>query len=140
MIKKFFGLFFLILINGTACYLIYRHIYAVCSIIPHNVCAIPYEASGMQMFFYVLSFPAFLLLAGISTLYAGYFELDSGLSLGWLVIWLCYFLLLIFVDQILHDPQKKFILYYGSLIISIVALIYLARISYVQYIQLKNQQ
>ena len=140
IMKKFFGLFFLLLINGTAYYLIYRHIYVACSLIPHNLCAIPYEASGMQMIFYVLSFPAFLLLAGISSLYSGYFDLDSGLSFGWLVIWLFYFLLLIFVNQVLHDPQKTLILYYGSLIISIAALIYLIRISYAQYVQLKNQQ
>lgn len=140
MIKKFFGLFFLLLINGAAYYLIYRLTRVACSITPDNVCAIPYEASGMQMFFYVLSFPAFLLLTGISSLYSGYFDLDSGLSFGWLVIWFFYFLLLIFVDQFLHAPQKSLILYYGSLIISIVALIYLTRISYAQYVQIKNEQ
>jgi len=136
--KKIFGLFSLTIINCSVLYLIYLYITIVCTIKIDNIFHLPYEPSGMQLFYYFISFPFFMILACLSQLHAAYFELRKSLSLGIFIIWLSYLILILCVDLILHFPTGNDLLYYGSLIISLAAISYVIHSTYSQFIQLLN--
>lgn len=135
--KKGLGLSFLTIINCSALYLIYWYMYIVCSTKVDNVFHVPYEPSGMQLYFYFLSFPLFLLLALLSALHSAYFNLKKSLSLGVIIIWFCYLALVLYVDLVVHySTAGNNLLYYGSLTISFGAICYVAYSTYYQIIQL----
>jgi len=138
--KKGLSLCFLAVINCSVLYLIYWYIYIVCSIKVDNILNIPYEPSGMQLFYYFLSFPLFLLLALLSTLHSYYFNLKKSLSIGIIIIWLCYFALVLYIDLVVHFSTGNTLLYYGSLFISFVAVCYVIYSTYCQIVQLTNSQ
>lgn len=138
--KKAFGLCSLMVINGFVLYLIYWYIYVVCSTKVDNILNIPYEPSGMQLFYYFLSFPFFLLSALLSTLHSYYFNLKKSLSIGIVVIWFCYLALVLYIDLVVHFSTGGTLLYYGSLCISFVAICYVIYATYCQIIQLTNSQ
>lgn len=131
------GLFFLTIINCSVLYLIYWYMYLACSTKVDNVLHVPYEPSGMQLYFYFLSFPLFLLLALLSALHSAYFNLKKSLSLGIIVIWFCYLVLVLYVDLVVHySTAGNNLLYYGSLTISFGAICYVFYSVYCQIIQL----
>lgn len=133
------GLGFLTIINCSVLYLIYWYIYIVCSTRANNVLHIPYEPSGMQLYYYFLSFPLFLFLALLSTLHSYYFNLKKSLSLGIIIIWFCYFVLILYVDFVVHySTAGNNILYYGSLSISFAAICYVVYLTYCQIRQFTN--
>lgn len=136
--KKGLGLGFLTIINGSILYLIYWYIYVVCSTKVDNMFHIPYESSGMQLYYYFLSFPLFLFLALLSALHSSYFNLKKSLFLGIIIIWFCYLLLILYVDLIVHySTVGSNLLYYVSLFISFIAVCYIIYSTYCQVIQLK---
>ena len=98
----------------------------------NNLFHIPYEPSGMQMLFYILSLPLFILLTLLSRIYCYYYDVNKLLSYGFIFVWLIYFLLLIFIDQMIHFPAGKELFYYGSLVISLGAVLYIICITYYQ--------
>ena len=103
----------------------------------YNVLHIPYEPSGMQLYFYFLSFPLFLFLALLSTLHSSYFNLKKSLSLGIIIIWSCYLALILYVDLVVHySTAGSNLLYYGSLAISFGAICYVVYSTYCQIMQL----
>ena len=134
--KKIFGLCSLAAINSSALFLIYLYISTVSSTKVGNVLHIPFEASGMQLSYYFISLPVFIVLALLSVLHSYYFELKKSLASGILLIWFSYVTLLLYVDQVIHYSKGNNLLYYGSLIISFVAVAYIIYSTYCQYIQL----
>lgn len=135
--KKGLGLGFLTLINGSLLYLIYWYMYVVCSTKVDNILHIPYEPSGMQLYYYFLSFPLFLFLALLSTVHSYYFNLQKSLSLGIIIIWFCYLILILYVDLIVHySTAGGNLLYYGSFSISFAAIYYIFYSTYCQLVQL----
>ncbi len=138
--KKKLGLLFLFLINGSALYLIYLYIAVACSTIQNNIFHIPYEASGMQMLYYFFSFPVFVLLAFLSRILSYYYNLKIYLSYGIFFIWLAYFLLISYVDQVIHFPDGKPLFYYGSLIISLGAISFILFSTYFQWKQITQTE
>lgn len=138
--KKGIGLILLTIINGSGLYLIYWYICIACSIKVVNILNISYEPSGMQLFFYILSFPFFLLLALLSTLHSYYFDLKKSLSISFIIIWFCYFALIFFIDLVVHFSTGNGLLYYGSLCISVVAICHVLYSTYSQIIQLTHPQ
>ncbi|CAM4411106.1 MAG: hypothetical protein LEGION0403_FIIPPAGN_02684 [Legionella sp.] len=136
--KKNLGLLFLLLINGSALYLIYLYIIVACSTMKNNIFHIPYEPSGMQIFYYFISLPLFLVLAFLSRIHSYYYDLKTCLAYGFFCIWLSYFLLILYVDQVIHFPSGKPPFYYGSLIISLGAISYILFSTYFQYKQLNQ--
>jgi hypothetical protein len=135
--KKGLGLSFLTIINGSLLYLIYWYMYIVCSTKIDNVFHIPYEPSGMQLYYYFLSFPLFVFLALLSTLHSSYFNLKKSLSLGIIIIWFCYLALILYVDLVVHySTAGSNLLYFGSLSISFGAISYIVYSTYYQAMQL----
>lgn len=129
--NKILGLGFLAIINGSVYYLIYWYIYVVCSTKLENILNISYEPSGMQLYFYFLSLPLFLLLAALSVLHRSYYNLKKSLSLGIFLIWFCYFILSLYVDLVVPFTKSN-LLYYGTLSISLVAIGYVSYITFCQ--------
>lgn len=125
IMKKIFGLCSLAAINCSVLYLICLYVSIVCSIKVDNILHIPYEPSGMQLFYYFISFPFFIILMFLSQLHSYYFNLRKSLSLGIIITWFSYFILIVYVDMVIHfSPQGNNLLYYGSLIISFVAIFF----------------
>ena len=133
--NKIFGLFSIAAINCSVLYLIYWYVYVVCSTKVNNL-HIAYEPSGMQLIYYFISLPLFMLLATLSLLHSYYFALRKSLASGIVIIWFSYFILIMYVDWIIHFSKGNDLLYYGSLIISVVGISYIIYISYYQFIQL----
>lgn len=123
--KKILGLFSLAIINCSALYLIYSYVTVVCSTKANNIFHIPYEPSGMQLSYYFISFPLFIIVAFLSQLHCSYLELKKSLSFGIIIIWISYLILILYVDLILHFPTGNDFLYHGSLIISLFATAYI---------------
>ena len=138
--KKVFGIFSLAVINSSVIYLIVWYIYIACSIKVDNVFHISYEPSGMQLFFYIISLPLFMILAVLSVLHSYYFDLRKSLCSGIFIIWFSYFILILYVDSVLHFSTGNDFLYYGSLFISFGAISYVIYSTYCQYIQLTKSQ
>lgn len=137
IMKKIFGLCSLAVINCSVLYLIYLYISIVCSIKVDNILHIPYEASGMQLFYYFISFPFFMVLAFFSQMHSYYFNLKKSLSYGIGIIWFSYFILILYVDFVIHfSTDGNNLLYYGSLIISLVAISFILYSTYYQFVQL----
>ncbi|HHW3766684.1 TPA: hypothetical protein ACT9CC_002065, partial [Legionella pneumophila] len=67
--KKMFGVISLLLINGSSVYLIYLYVSIACSTKVNNLLQVAYEPSGMQMIFYFISFPIFMVLAILSRIH-----------------------------------------------------------------------
>ncbi len=134
--NKIFGLFSIAAINCSVLYLIYWYVYVVCSTKVNNLLHISYEPSGMQLIYYFISLPLFMLLATLSLLHSYYFALRKSLASGIVIIWFSYFILIMYVDWIIHFSKGNDLLYYGSLIISVVGISYIIYISYYQFIQL----
>lgn len=135
-----FGLLFLFLINSSVLYLIYSYIVVACSTMENNIFHCSYEPSGMQMFYYFISLPFFLVLAYLSRIHSYYYDLKTCLASGTTLIWFAYFLLVLYVDQVTHFPKGKQLFYYGSLIISLVAILYVLFSTYFQYKQLFQEE
>lgn len=135
--KKGLGLSFLTIINCSVLYLIYWQLYIFCSTKVDNVFHVPYEPSGMQLYFSFLSLPLFLLLALLSALHSAYFNLKKSLSLGVMIIWFFYLALVLYVDLMVHySTTENNLLYYGSLIISFSAISYVVYSTYYQIKQI----
>ena len=130
--KKILGLFSLIVINSFVLYLIYWCASIACSTKVDNILHVPYEPSGMQLFGYFISFPLFIILALLSQLHCYYFGLKKSLSSGLAILWLSYFILILYIDLVVHFPVGNNLLYYGSLGISLVAISYVIYLTYVQ--------
>lgn len=135
--KKILGIFSLAIIDFSLLYIIYKYVYIACSIVGDNILNIPYEPSGMQLFFYLISLPLFLTLAYLSVIHSYYFDLKKSLCSGILVIWLAYFILISFVDLVVHSSiLGNYLLYYGTLFISITSICYISYSTYLQCIQI----
>lgn len=131
-INRLFGLFFLFIINLSALYLIYLYISVACSIKVDNIFHLPYEASGMQLFYYFISLPFFIILSFVSQLHSYYFNLRQSLFPWLIMIWLFYFILISYADEIVHFLKGNNLVYYGSLIISFFSICYLAYLTICQ--------
>lgn len=138
--KKVLGLFSLVIINCSALYLIYSHLAIACSTKADNILHIPYEPSGMQLFYYFISFPLFIVVALLSQLHCSYFEIKKSLAFSVAIIWVSYLILVLYVDLILHFPKGNDFLYYASLIISILATFYISQLTFNQIRQLIGRQ
>ena len=103
--NKIFGLCSLTVINCSVLYLIYLYLSIVCSTKVDNILHIPYEPSGMQLFYYFISFPFFMILAFLSLLHTYYFDLRKSLFSGIFIIWFSYFILILYVDLVDLFPQ-----------------------------------
>ena len=133
--KKMFGVISLLLINGSSVYLIYLYVLIACSTKVNNLLQVAYEPSGMQMIFYFISFPIFMVLAILSRIHCYYFNVKNGLTLGLFLIWLVYFIFITYIDRIVHFPKGNELFYYGSLAISLGSF---ALIGLTTYFQLKQ--
>lgn len=139
--KKIMGILSLIVLNFSALYLIYCYINIACSIKVDNICHIPFEPSGMQLFFYLMSLPIFMILAYLSVLHSYYFDLQKTLCTGLFLIWLSYFSLITYVNSVIHfSDTGNNVLYYASLLISFIAILYVIYLTYCQYIQLTKSK
>ena len=134
--KKILGLSSLAIINCSALYLIYMYVTVTCSTKTNNIFHVPYEPSGMQLSYYFISFPLFIIVAFLSQLHCIYFDLKKSLSFSILIIWLSYLILILYVDLILHFPAGNDFLYHGSLIISLFAVTYIIYLTCKQLNQL----
>ncbi|WP_242604766.1 hypothetical protein [Legionella busanensis] len=105
-----------------------------------NILHIPYEPSGMQLFFYFISFPFFMIIATLSVLHSYYYNLRKSLTSGIVFIWLSYFILILYVDLVVHYPTGNDLLYYGTLTISVIAIFYILYLTYYQVINLNKFQ
>ncbi|HAU2079442.1 TPA: hypothetical protein JBK31_14120, partial [Legionella pneumophila] len=76
--KKMCGIISLILINGSSFYLIYVYVLVACSTKMNNLLQVAYEPSGMQMFFYFISLPFFIILAILSRIHCFYYDVKNG--------------------------------------------------------------
>ncbi|WP_085663112.1 hypothetical protein [Legionella longbeachae] len=92
----------------------------------------------MQMFFYFISLPFFIVLAILSRIHCFYFDVKSGLSLWLFLIWILYFLFIEFIDQTVHFPNGNDLFYYGSLSISLGAFTLIGLTTYFQLKQLMS--
>ncbi|HAT9877584.1 MULTISPECIES: hypothetical protein [Legionella] len=136
--KKISGIISLILINGSSSYLIYVYVLIACSTKMNNLLQVAYEPSGMQMFFYFISLPFFIVLAILSRIHCFYFDVKRGLSLWLFLIWILYFLFIEFIDQIVHFPNGNDLFYYGSLAISLGAFTLIGLTTHFQLKQLMS--
>lgn len=136
--KKLYGLISLLLINSSILYLIYWYAYIACSIKIDNIFHVPYEPSGTQLFFYIASLPLFLIIALFSLMHSYYFDLKKSLCSGILIIWVSYFILISYIDLVVHFSTGNVLLYYGTLIISLVAIIFVIYSTYLQLFELTN--
>ncbi|MFO2981873.1 hypothetical protein SCO50_15270 [Legionella pneumophila serogroup 1] len=134
--KKMFGVISLLLINGSSVYLIYLYVSIACSTKVNNLLQVAYEPSGMQMIFYFISFPIFMVLAILSRIHCYYFNVKNGLTLCLFLIWFLYFMFIIYIDRIVHFPKGNELFYYGSLAISLVAFALIGLTTYFQMTQL----
>ncbi|USQ15588.1 hypothetical protein J2N86_15695 (plasmid) [Legionella lytica] len=137
--KKFIGLMTLSLVNGAAVYLIFLYVAIACSTNPDNFFGFSYEPSGTQLLYYLFSLPFFVLLVIINGIQSYYFSINKWLSYVLIGIWIMYFLLLEFVDKVLHFTNWNELFYWGSLSISLMAIILIVYISYLQVKQLLSQ-
>ncbi|WP_058532907.1 hypothetical protein [Legionella saoudiensis] len=137
--KKFIGLMTLSLVNGAALYLIFLYVAIACSTNPDNFFGFSYEPSGTQLLYYLFSLPFFVLLVIINGIQSYYFSINKWLSYVLIGIWIMYFLLLEFVDKVLHFTNWNELFYWGSLSISLMAIILIVYISYLQVKQLLSQ-
>lgn len=133
-----FGVLSLLLINGTSVYLIYLYALIACSTKVNNLLQVAYEPSGMQMIFYFISFPIFMVLAISSRIHCYYFDVKNGLTLNLFLIWLVYFIFIIYIDRIVHFPKGNELFYYGSLAISLGAFTLIGLTTYFQMNQLMS--
>ncbi|EHL32754.1 hypothetical protein LDG_5148 [Legionella drancourtii LLAP12] len=93
------------------------------------------------MFFYLISLPIFMVLACLSVLHSYYFDLQKTLCTGLFLIWLSYFSLITYVNSVIHfSDTGNNVLYYGSLLISFIAILYVIYLTYCQYIQLTKSK
>lgn len=136
--KKVLGLCSLVTLNFSLLYLIYWYVYVAASIIPDNIFHIPYEPAGMQLLYYYISLPFFIIYALVSQLYRYYFDLRKSLSIKAILIWCSYFILIFYVENVLTFPAGNVILYYGSLIISMFATIDIIYSIYSQLLDIMN--
>jgi hypothetical protein len=134
-----FGLFSLLALNSCIIYLIYYHLAIACSLIVDNILGIPHEPSGMQLFFFVISFVFFLSLSFLSILHSFYFNLNHSLFTCINITWIAYFIVLIYLN-LSHNSASKAIFYYACWIISILGIVYVCYITYRQIYQLVNNQ
>lgn len=139
--KKNFSLFLLLVINSCALLLVLEYFLVSSSVIEDNVFRIAFEPSGMQLIYFYLSLPFFGIVAMISIAHSHYFELEKTLCSGLIVIWSCYFLLISYVDSILHFAiYGNLTLYYGSNIITFCAFVYITHLTYRQIYQILNNK
>lgn len=131
-VKFSFALFFLSVINSSVIYLVYCYIVIASSLVEHNFLKIPFEPSGMQLSFFYLSLPVFLLVAALSEAHRYYFNLNQSLTNGIIVIWLAYFSLFFGVHWIEMLSARSTTLFWGSLFIAVVAIFYILKITYNQ--------
>ncbi|QEY51803.1 hypothetical protein FQU71_11460 [Legionella longbeachae] len=136
--NKLLGLISLALINSSVLYLIYWYVYIASSVKLDNIFNVPYEPSGMQLFFYFISLPFFIVTALLSLFHSYYFELRKSLCTGIFIIWLAYFILILCIDFIVHFSAGNNFLYYGTLSISCVAVAYLIYSTYCQFHQIRK--
>lgn len=134
--EKILALCSLLVVNCSVLYLIYLYVFFVCSTKVDNILHIHYEASGMQLFYYFISFPLFIILALLSEIHSYYFNLRKSMSFGIVLIWFCYFILIVYVDLVIHFSSGNNLLYYGSLTISGGAIFYVLFSTYCQFRQL----
>ncbi len=127
------------LVNGAALYLIFLYVAIACSTNPDNFFGFSYEPSGTQLLYYLFSLPFFVLLVIINGIQSYYFSINKWLSYVLIGIWIMYFLLLEFVDKVLHFTNWNELFYWGSLSISLMAIILIVYISYLQVKQLLSQ-
>lgn len=127
------------LVNGAAVYLIFLYVAIACSTNPDNFFGFSYEPSGTQLLYYLFSLPFFVLLVIINGIQSYYFSINKWLSYVLIGIWIMYFLLLEFVDKVLHFTNWNELFYWGSLSISLMAIILIVYISYLQVKQLLSQ-
>lgn len=133
--KKGLGLGILTIINCSVLYLIYWYILIACSTKVDNILHISYEPSGMQLFVYFISLPLFLIFALLSFVHSYYFDLKKSLCMAIIIIWFSYFVLMLYVDLV-HLSSGNNLVYYGSLIISFVAISFVIYTSCYQIIQI----
>ena len=134
--KRTIGLFTLAVINGSVLYFIYVYVAIICSTKADNILLFSYEPSGMQLSYYFISFPIFFILAFLSLLHSDYFDIEKSLFSFLVITWFSYFILLLYVDLVLHFSSQINFLYSGSLIISVIAISYVIYSTYYQAIQL----
>lgn len=132
------GIISLILINGSSFYLIYVYVLVACSTKMNNLLQVAYEPSGMQMFFYFISLPFFIILAILSRIHCFYYDVKNGLVYWLFLIWLLYFLFIEYIDQIVHFHKGNELFYYGSLAISLGAFTLIGLTTYFQLKQLMS--
>ena len=137
-INKIFSLFFLFIINCSSLYLFYLYVYISCSIKDNNIFHIPYEPSGMQLLYYFISLPFFVILSFLSQMHSYYFNLRKSLYPSIIIIWFCYFVLIIYVDMVIHFSKGNDLLYYGSLTISFFSIPYVIYTTCRQLIELNK--
>ncbi len=132
--KKIFGLCSLIIINCLALYLIYKYMAVICSTRIDNFLHIPYEPSGFQMLYYFISLPFFLFLATLSQMHGYYYDLKKSLFPGIFIIWALY-LALILYGNFIGGLSNNSLLYWGTWIISLIAIFYIAYVFCCEFIQ-----
>jgi hypothetical protein len=136
-LKKISSFIFLILIYCSTLYLVYLYVYAVCAIQINNICSIPFEPSGSQLFLFIISLPVFYILILLSICYSWYYNISGTLTCIITSFWTSQISLLLIVDLIFHYREtSNQILYYGSLCISLLTLLYLLYKFYCQIVQL----
>ena len=112
------------------------YVSVACSIKIDNVFHMPYESSGMQLAYYYISFPFFVILSFLSQLHSYYFNLEKSLFPSIIIIWLFYFILITYIDEVIHFSKGNDLLYYGSLILSCFSIYYVVYVTYCQVVEL----
>lgn len=132
--NKITGLCTLAAINGSLIYLIYWYAYIVSSTKIDNFLHVPFEPSGMQLIFYFISLPMFILVGIGSHFHAAYYGLKKSLVSGIALTWLSYCTLILFIYYVVTFPRGNVFLYYGTLVISLAAILHIVYLTYYQFI------
>jgi hypothetical protein len=132
MNKHTIGKTLLIALHFFVLLLVGLYVVVASSILPDNLFHVPYEPSGMQMIYYMYSFPLFLIARLIHWITSVKLNIRKIYALNFMLIWSLFFCLFIYVDQVIHISNGLNLLYRGSLLIALISVGLLAASLFLQ--------
>ena len=120
--KKKIGITLLILIHAFLLLLIVGYVDIACSTKSDNLFHIPYEPSGIQMLYYYFTLPIFMVLTTLNYFLNKWLRIKKAYVITLFIIWLMFWMLIEFIDDVVHFPSGNELLYQGSLMIAALSL------------------
>lgn len=120
MSKKSIGIIILSLINCFVLLMIVGYINIACSTISNNIFHVKYETSGIQMLYYLLNLPLFIIATILNIAVNSWLRIKKLVAINIMLVWLSFYGLLEFSDRYIHFPKANNLFYQGSLLIATI--------------------